>query len=298
MSRYLEVGFEGKDNQKSVCAMRYCLWRILGNDLPPRHTAGQTEENLRFILDHESMFPDCEKRFLLNRIVDKEVVNRLERMLYEMGWGCESIPFDRYGFDLLQTRKEKVAYLTNVNTARNHCVERGLQLAEYSLPFDGACFFKDNGWESFDTVVRANPWGAYWIVPMWRLENRADALDRTVVPRVREEYHYPNGRTVLGLTEPQIVFGPDSDARFDESLIYGACDKAELLWRLRFPGVWDRWHPDLQQRSPVSKFAGQAKCAGFVCRLPSGESLTDVHNVRRSAAREEGLKRLLALAER
>ena len=50
----------------------FILYRILGNDLPPRHGSRQTLENLRFLLDNEPDFPDLEKRWVVNRIADGE----------------------------------------------------------------------------------------------------------------------------------------------------------------------------------------------------------------------------------
>ena len=46
------------------------LYRIIGNDLPPRHESGQSLRNLKFILEHESPLDHCQKIFLVNRMVD------------------------------------------------------------------------------------------------------------------------------------------------------------------------------------------------------------------------------------
>ena len=51
-------------------APEFLLIRIIGNDLEPRHRAGQSRDNLRFILENEPPLPGCGKRFVLNRIVD------------------------------------------------------------------------------------------------------------------------------------------------------------------------------------------------------------------------------------
>src|SRR5690554_3566160 len=45
------------------------LYRIVGNDLYPRHAKGQSRENLRFVLENEPDFDACEKIWILNRIV-------------------------------------------------------------------------------------------------------------------------------------------------------------------------------------------------------------------------------------
>ncbi|KAM0755479.1 hypothetical protein T439DRAFT_375834 [Meredithblackwellia eburnea MCA 4105] len=90
------------------------LYRILGNDLPPRHSPGQTLRNLRFLLQHESDFSSLphvgphpvhhshaygsgskshldahqssrglrvDKYFVLNRIADPEMVHSIVDLL-------------------------------------------------------------------------------------------------------------------------------------------------------------------------------------------------------------------------
>src|SRR5690606_36616659 len=82
----------------------FVLYRIIGNDLHPRHKRGQALENLEFILAHEPPFERCEKRFVLNRLLDPEqeqvIIDRIEHA----GLGHLRIPFDpreyaRVGFD-------------------------------------------------------------------------------------------------------------------------------------------------------------------------------------------------------
>lgn len=48
------------------------IYRIIGNDLPPRHDAEQSMRNLMFLLAHE---PPMQARrvFVLNRLVDQQV---------------------------------------------------------------------------------------------------------------------------------------------------------------------------------------------------------------------------------
>lgn len=90
------------------------LYRILGNDLPPRHSPGQTLRNLRFLLQHESDFSvlpplgphgvhhshlygsgnkakeahsqmgglRVDKYFVLNRIADPEMVSAIIGLLH------------------------------------------------------------------------------------------------------------------------------------------------------------------------------------------------------------------------
>jgi hypothetical protein len=61
------------------------LYRVLGNDLPPRHEIGQTLSNLRFMLDNEPELEACEKRWVVNRIVDPEQEAAIIALLEERG---------------------------------------------------------------------------------------------------------------------------------------------------------------------------------------------------------------------
>src|SRR6218665_1842667 len=74
-------------------AETFVLYRIVGNDLPPRHREGQALANLRFILDHEPELPGCEKRWVLNRIVDPVVEAALAAELTARGRAFLRIPF-------------------------------------------------------------------------------------------------------------------------------------------------------------------------------------------------------------
>ncbi|CAG8563501.1 10930_t:CDS:2 [Paraglomus brasilianum] len=70
------------------------LYRVLGNDLPPRHKAGQILQNVRFILNNEPKFPNTRKVWLLNRIVDEEYENALIQLLNSYEQEYLRIPFE------------------------------------------------------------------------------------------------------------------------------------------------------------------------------------------------------------
>lgn len=75
------------------------LYRILGNDLPPRHAANQTLQNLDFLLRNElpflnatdlsqtaqSPFRRIDKYFILNRITAAKTVAAIRRLLLDYG---------------------------------------------------------------------------------------------------------------------------------------------------------------------------------------------------------------------
>ncbi|KAI3644914.1 hypothetical protein MP228_011078 [Amoeboaphelidium protococcarum] len=70
-----------RQRQQQSTAPQQILYRIIGNDLPPRHEVNQSIKNLQFMLKHEELFPDTQKVFVLNRIVDQNIEKRLIRIL-------------------------------------------------------------------------------------------------------------------------------------------------------------------------------------------------------------------------
>jgi hypothetical protein len=86
------------------------LYRIIGNDLPPRHKEGQTLSNLQFILDHEPSFPNTKKIFLLNRIIDPVNEATIIRLLDNYHMEYIRVPFDQKEYEQLDFQLEKFPY--------------------------------------------------------------------------------------------------------------------------------------------------------------------------------------------
>ena len=283
----------------------YCLWRILGNDLPPRHNEQQTLENLRFILENEEVFPDCEKRFLLNRILSVELVEQYKELLAQYGYEFDEIPVDGDEYSQIPLMQHRAAYLTNVNPARNRCLSAFDEEFDFVLPFDGACFFRRDGWDGLASVISTNFEDGYFFCPMWRLRHLEYALTCDQPPQIRETYRHMSSESKtqverIGLTEPQIVFGKTADLGFSEKLMYANADKAELLCRLGLPGVWETWEPRGSRGQPLranSVWHGKVKMGGFVCRLPSGNLRADVNNRHRGSDRQIGMRLLVDQAD-
>lgn len=268
----------------------FVLYRIIGNDLPPRHNRGQSLRNVRFILQHEPKFTNCEKRFILNRIVDKDAEREIALLLSRSGYEYTVIPFDpaeyrKIGAEVdacrpsicssphfvrgldeeLRARWEmalyqnKNRYVMNVNGARNLALAESRSRAKWIMPWDGNCFMTQGAWDQLTADVAAQPACKYFVVPMARV--------------VDNEYLTGCGVTPSPNDEPQVMFRADSTERFDPGLYYGHHDKAELLWRLGVHGAWgsyveDPWDP---ARRPVSSDAGLVGRAGWVARLFSGK---------------------------
>lgn len=269
----------------------FVLYRIIGNDLVPRHRRHQSRDNLRFILEHESELSGCEKRFVVNRIVDAEEEATILGMLDDAGLGYVRIPFDAaeyaamgwdvwgippeyapHRFDATELDEEfrlqvlgrlaryRNNYVMNNNGARNAALADGRGRADWILPFDGNCFFTERAWLALRSAVESRLHLPYHIVPMARITDNDRLLD-------------PDHEPVAG-EEPQVLFRCDADLRFDEAFYYGRRPKVELLWRLGVPGPWDDW-PVRPWDLPCPDFAseaGQFGDAGWVARLHSGQA--------------------------
>ena len=278
----------------------YHLWRILGNDLPPRHSETQTEDNLKFILENESEFRDCKKIFLLNRIVDCEKEKRLKKIIHASGHTYHVLQFDKNEFLSRITMAERMHYITNVNAARNFCIGVSLrQGARVVCPMDGGMFYTDSGWGGFRILADENPEDGFFTFATWRLHVHDDVLALPLTPQFKSTYNFGD-MTSYGLTELQLAVTNKADQFFDESLMYGRADKVEFLYRLGCLGLWDHWEPGLRRAAAdkKSKFYGKVKMSlpGYVCRLPSGNQAADHDNQLRGAQRFQGITELLAKA--
>ena len=229
---------------------RFFLTRILGNDLPPRHFEGSALRNLRFILESEPSFADCEKSWIVNRIVDAEAERKILSTLDRHGQTYLRIPFNRDAFSRRETtevpsrpwrryshqrarifaERKRIGYIAPINAARNLALCTGRHRAEWILPFDGSCYLTSEAWQSILDVISRNSRARYISVPMLRLSS-------TDVPGGA-------GNTRTGDDEPQLMFHREATQRFDCRFFYGRRDKAELLYRLRIPGGWDHWRSD------------------------------------------------------
>ena len=267
----------------------FILYRIIGNDLYPRHKKGQSRENLRFILENEMDFEDCEKCFVVNRLMDPEEETAIIDLLHmhhkpylhlpfdpevyrSIGWDTECYPFPGYlasrAFEHLGEQQQARAigaayrlknnYVMHNNGARNSALKDGRGHAKWVLPWDGNCFITDSAWEQIKADVKALPYMKYFIVPMTRVLDNKQLLSKEFLPDPVEE--------------PQIIFRADAGELFNEDYCYGRRPKVELFWRLGVPGPWDQWKDDPwdQKRPTLSPEARQFAVAGWVARLFSG----------------------------
>jgi hypothetical protein len=291
----------------STASPAFILYRILGNDLPGRHGADQTLENLRFILRYEAALADCDKRWIVNRITDPERERAVIEVLEAHAQKYARVPFDlaeyaRQPFDIgdlprafyltsaqqpahrfLRARaleypfRYKNLYAMNNNGARNLALRLGRQEARWVLPWDGACFISPAAWDAIRAAAEAQGDAKYLLVPMVRIDDNARLLDPTYRPEPNEE--------------PQIVFRADATEVFDEAMRYGNNPKVALLQRLAVPGPWDQWGavPWEPVRVERATEAGQWRWAGWVARLASRAPEAETSDEQRFERRITGI---------
>ncbi|CAG8466682.1 5632_t:CDS:2 [Funneliformis caledonium] len=297
------------------------LYRILGNDLPPRHKAGQVLQNVRFILEHEPKFPNTKKWWILNRIIDNEYENALIDLLKMYDQDYVRIPFitEEYlkfdfrledfpesdffhSYEYMNFSKvaklrtidyayhDKNIYAMNNNGGRNAALAHGKSQpnTRWIFPFDGNCYLTTNAFS--EIISQIEQWGKdykYFVVPMARLLNNTQLL---IGPDIRPQTP----------EEPQIIFRHDAEEKYNENMRYGRRSKLEMLWRLGVPSPrkmlnkppvpWES-HDAPYFSPPKNKY----KMIGWVFRLFSGQASQELHKREASALR--AFNRLLAIQD-
>ena len=150
---------------------KYLIIRILGNDLECLHGSNQTYTNLEFTLKYEDDFPETDKIFIINRIVDIEKKNRIISLLNKHNVKYEDIPFDIEEFNklskinhisyseiksmdkntLVATLVDHNLYLVNNNGARNYALMYGKKNNyDWTFVLDSNSYFT---YESYNQII-------------------------------------------------------------------------------------------------------------------------------------------------
>lgn len=287
----------------------FWLFRIVGNALPPRHSADHHVRTAKYILDHEPPLSDCRKTWIINQIVDPAESRLLTDMLRARGEHVVEIPFDPLAaaqahldasglpdellhpggaLDVLTDvwrfewlLRHKSLALANVNRARNVALRMGRPIARWTLPLDGGVMFTRAGWAGMCDAITSHPQAKFAAIGFVRVGDYGEV----------EQVSCPDPRAC----EPQIAFREDSVDEFDETLRYGHRNKVELLGRIGASGAWLGNANAPWDRSPsqVSPDHGAVCWGGFVVRLPTGASaVVERDNPARWLARFSGVAKL------
>ena len=269
----------------------YLIIRILGNDLQGLHGQNQTLTNLEFTLKNEHNFDDTDKIFVLNRIVDLNKKQNIIDMLNTYNVKYIDNPFSINDFNkipriIINHSKYKKyntkyiakllyyynLYLINNNGARNFCIDYGKKNKyKWSFVFDSNSFLTKNSFESIINTINVKT--EYLIIPQKRLKD--GNLTNNAILTIDEQKIIE-----LPIQEPQIAFKNTSFHKFNPSIPYGLCPKAELLRALGVKGKWSHWNDNKRFLNINDRNFNDVKCqvVSFVIRLNPGNPNNNSHN--------------------
>lgn len=229
--------------------------RILGNNLKYLHSSNQTIDNLKFTLQNEPEFEDTDKIYILNRIVDKVIKQKIISLLNDNNMPYIDIPLnlDKYlkipkldinEKDILNMTWNDVKYITmkmykhNLflianNETRNYAINYGKKKGyKWIYVLDSNSFLRKI---DFDLIIKnILPDTDYLALPQRRL------LDNNLNNNTVNNSDFDISK--LPEQEPQLVFKNTSKEIFNEELPYGCIPKAELINALGIPGKWNQWN--------------------------------------------------------
>jgi len=244
------------DNKRNI------IIRILGNDLNGLHGNNQTYNNLKFTLENEPQFSNCDKIFILNRIIDKEKKQKYIELLNKYKIKYVEIPIENHKLKKFKkmlmlldfkvkkksdNKTEKLSknvnkfmkkmykanlYIVNNNGSRNTAIKYGKDHNyKYIFPLDSNAFFTKKQYN--DIFTNLNHDTQYIILTQKRISDKSYTNNDILVNDELAD-KLPN-------QEPQICFRYDTQYNFNVAIPYGASPKAELLRMLKVPGKWNLW---------------------------------------------------------
>ena len=253
------------------------LVRIIGNTMPNINDPDQNLNNLKYILENEQNLPNIEKIWILNRIVDKNMEKKYEKLLNENNKYYEKIEFNKAEFMTklnsklitlknLTQNMNAILYLTNINGARNYALSRFRKKCDYVMVFDSNIFLPNNSLTTINNLCSTSNFD-YILTPIKRVNEYKNINDEYIEK-------IPNG-------EPQIIFSKNSKLTFNEEIPYGFSNKVELLNVIGAKGEWNNWKDNerLNIKSRKSNDKHNYKTVAYVIRLPSLFKTVRVKNI-------------------
>ena len=281
-----------------VITMTTAIFRIIGNDLPPRHSNFQTLKNVQQILTFET--DSYKKHFILNRIINETVGNIIKGWIINKNHTFYEIKFIKANYmkihhdyrfhipDIMYQSREhsllyqlrimdhvyryKNIYVMNNNGGRNTALKIGKKIADIVMPLDGNIFMQDHTIASIHNNIQKNH-ADYYLLTMQR-QGQSGSIWKE---------------------EPQLVFTNNSTMVFNEKMRYGRRSKLELLWRLnvRRPDAISTFPFEESIKEPIHS---NIYHVGHVHRLSSGkeeaESSRYVRNLLRLISIQERIDKL------
>lgn len=252
---------------------RYSIFRILGNETPPRDAPDARLKTLEFILDNEPDFPNTLKCWIINRVHDRERREHLARILAARGMYYVIVPLFRVKYQEAKNRAEKVTELIGINRARNLAITHGKLVSRFTFLLDGDCMFTQRLWEqvtaSIETDQKVNQSRKYYSIPS---------------SRATFEHVLQSDEPML-LAEPMTVHRFDADKLFNEQIPFGQGDKLKYLFELGHNQEPGKHHILVHNRL--------CKSVGLVHHVGASDYAIELDQKRRTQLREQSLDKLI-----
>lgn len=207
------------------------IFRIIGNDLPGRPEEISSEEILKFILNNEYQLDDAEKFYFLNRIVDRGKRDLYVKMIQEKGYDVFEERFKYETFAAQESLTDKLAYVAPVNQARNKCLEIGFEMRfQEVFPLNLQTYFTSHEWGIALSNSKSFPDVSHTLLAQATVQQGEE--NAKLCPADFIENGAPRVYA--------IGFRPHFFTSYDDTRLFGDCDREELLAILGVAGPWNQ----------------------------------------------------------
>ena len=243
------------------------IFRIIGNENPPRDTVGKRLEILEFILQNEPKFDNVEKWYIINRLQNIQFRRSVCELLDRYDAKYITVPLDRQAVIDATDRLDKIRCAIEINKARNLAIDHGRWHSQYVVILDGDCCFDQEGWNEV-------------------INKMAEEHQYISIPHIRSNIEI-FGRSIdrSKLAEPMVAFRHDADLRFDENIPFGQGDKLHFLFNLG--------HDQTPGSGHCSISGDMTVLAGYVSHLSTGDESIENDTLARIDIRDKSLDKLL-----
>lgn len=248
--------------------------RVIGNSLPFRDD--KKLEAIRYVLVHDRTPSFVSQIWVLNQLRDNQETKELRALLEEHDQIMINIPFDVENYQATKTRKEKILAFIGINRARNFAIE-ACKPYDWLFLFDDTNYFNDDLWHITVQDLEQN------------IACHTPLAQQYAVPIIRHRGKLQKNYLDLPRNEPQLVFGSQSLARFDESYQFGNNDKVELLHRLGCQSQGTEYGP----QTFCAKDNAQCPSIGSVLHVSFSDPKLELDLQPRMAARQRGIDRVI-----
>ena len=256
----------------------FTVFRIIGNEMPPRDELNARDEVLKFILDNEPPLKNAKKCWMLNTIHDRIKREKYLSIFSEREMYTVYIPFNKKLFEEAKSEEEKIVHAIRINSARNFCIKHGKTMSRFTVVLDGDCIFTKDQWEIIHDQI----------------------IQDQKINRNRKYYSIPCSRSTMShalisseamlMAEPMPVFRYDSEITFDEKIPFGKGDKLELLFRLNHNRETGKNYQIIDDSI--------CKSVGLVHHVTASDYEIEKNTNKRIKLRDESIKLLLKKLEK